>query len=331
MSPAVTASAPGKALLSGEYAVLVGAPAISMALDRRAEVRIVRHRAGTHRLESSGYVNGCWRFRPAPNGGLEWLDETPSPDAFRLIECLWQRAKIDPASPLSIAVDTKAFFGDGGKLGIGSSAALAVAGAAALAAISDGQRPVYDLAADAHRAFQRGQGSGVDVATAYHGGVIEFRRDAASTALEWPRGLNYRLLSSGRSVRTTDKLAALAARVSPESDARLEAEAAKVASAWRTGRRGPLLEAFGAYVDALERFDVDRELGIFEAGHRALTALARARAGLIYKPCGAGGGDVGVALAESMQALDAFTGEAASYGFVAMDAALDPHGVLVEG
>ena len=36
----VTASAPGKVVLSGEYAVLSGAPAICMAVNRRATVTI---------------------------------------------------------------------------------------------------------------------------------------------------------------------------------------------------------------------------------------------------------------------------------------------------
>ena len=333
MTP-IAASAPGKVLLCGEYAVLDGAPAISMAVDRRAHVRIRRDAADSHTLTTVGYEDGCFRFKAAGDGGVEWIDAPPSQGAFDLFESLWRRAGASAgASSLSISLDTRAFFaGPGGpKLGIGSSAAIAVAGAAALATASGSDAPVHDLAVDAHRAFQGGRGSGVDIATAYHGGVIEFVRGRGAAALAWPDGLQYRLLWSGRPARTTDRLARLGGRGASASGAALDIESRSVASAWRAGHTGRLLDAYGAYVEALSAYDLDHELGIFEAGHRELTHLAAAHAGLVYKPCGAGGGDVGVAFAETERRLAAFASDAAERGFAPLDATLEPDGLLVKG
>ena len=51
----VEASAPGKIIIAGEYAVLSDAHAISMAVDQRARVTIKKHKEKTHILTTSGY------------------------------------------------------------------------------------------------------------------------------------------------------------------------------------------------------------------------------------------------------------------------------------
>ena len=97
----VIASAPGKIVLSGEYAVLFGAPAICMAVDRRAVA-----------ITKDGTDSKCRLETPGLAGG----------DPFAIVEavCGGQRP------PLDIMLDTRAFSDAGGKLGIGSSAALTV-------------------------------------------------------------------------------------------------------------------------------------------------------------------------------------------------------------
>ena len=50
----VAASAPGKLILIGEYAVLFGAPAAVMAVNRRASVRIEPSQDDRCRVESPG-------------------------------------------------------------------------------------------------------------------------------------------------------------------------------------------------------------------------------------------------------------------------------------
>ena len=54
----VRTSAPGKVILSGEYAVLDGAPAVVMAVDRRARVSVSAGSGDWHRVSAPGLFEG---------------------------------------------------------------------------------------------------------------------------------------------------------------------------------------------------------------------------------------------------------------------------------
>ena len=111
------ATAPGKLILTGEYAVLDGAPALVVAVDRRV---IARRRTG-------------------PRGS--------SPFLLSVADELARRFGPDhPATKAAfeIVVDSQRFFLGQYKLGIGSSAAVTVAATAlALASLHD-KLPVID-------------------------------------------------------------------------------------------------------------------------------------------------------------------------------------------
>ena len=329
---AIEASAPGKAVISGEYAVLGGAPALSMAVNRRARVLLEPGAGPRHSLAAPGYVDGRLDFRAVRGGGIEWLDPLPFDGAFRLFECIWRRAGVEPDGALSIALDTRAFFDvpGGQKLGLGSSAALAVATSAALDHWFRKDDSVRAVASDAHNTFQRGKGSGVDVATAFHGGLIRFQRACPSGAVRWPDGLDYRYFWSGRTVNTTDKLGGLDNMPADGRDRALFSASERVVQKMREGPADEIVDVMRAYVDALAAFDQGRNLGIFAAGHEQLTRYAQSRADMVYKPCGAGGGDIGVALAAAGDVLDEFAMVANQHDFVELDTRFELQGVVVE-
>jgi len=316
------ASAPGKLVLCGEYAVLDGAPAVCMAVDRRATVRVTDADGRWHRVSAPGYASTEGRFR-ADGKCIDWLQ---GKDHYRVVDAVWRSIGPVDEGPLSIALDTTAFLdgASGKKIGIGSSAALTVALAAALTHSGD----VLESALYAHRLLQRGAGSGVDVACSVSGGLVEYRmQGAAVLSLGWPAGLAYRVIWTGVPASTRMKLDKLEKSGRRTSRCALFDAAEDMANAWRSA--ATVMGQFPAYIEVLRNFSVDHDLGIFDAGHDRLVTEAAA-AGLVYKPCGAGGGDVGILLGDSDEQLDDFmTGRQAS-GRRVLGCELEPDGVLLE-
>ena len=101
-----------------------------------------------------------------------------------------------------------------------------------------------------------------------------------------------------------------------------------MASAWESGSAGEVLARYHESIEVLQEFSADHDLGVFDAGHDELTALA-AKAGLVYKPCGAGGGDIGILLAHDAERADAFIAESLPMNFRALDLQFDEHGAQV--
>ncbi len=331
----ITATAPGKAVLSGEYAVIEGAPAIAAAINRRVRVTVAANPGDHHSISAPGYLDGTWHFRLNESGGITWREQLPEPTTFSLVEEIWKCFDAVHWPSLSLVIDTQEFYdkASGLKLGLGSSAAVAVALTAALQSFSSAGNDSARLAMDAHGRFQGGHGSGVDVAASLHGGVIEYRRAAAaSRQVGWPGNLEYRFLWSGQPAATTEKLARLRGRrgqdAKDDSMKRLSDSAENVASAWSREDPRQIMDSLRAYIDALRQFSADLDLGVFDAGHEQLVDLAT-DIGIIYNPCGAGGGDIGVAIAASEKAVDDFCDRASQQGFQSLDIAADEQGVLV--
>ena len=202
------ASAPGKIVLAGEYAVLYGAPAICMAVSRRAVVTVTASpEEGPGKVSTPGYVGDD----PAA------ILDIAGPDA---------------RDGRDFELDTRAFSEHGRKIGLGSSAALTVALLAAVNKTAD----VFAAALDAHRRFQGGKGSGVDIATAVHGGLLQYTMPSAEVRpLRWPDGLAMRVLWTGVAASTTDRLGRLDADRNATSTAALCNAAEDMAAAWRHG------------------------------------------------------------------------------------------------
>ena len=331
------ASAPGKLVLCGEYAVLEGTPAISAAVNRRARVTL-RETSDAAQIvvTTAGFEAGTYRYRSTGSG----LEPACDQAALPLFESAWAAATIDPGAGLSIELDTEAFFSGPKKLGLGSSAALTVALVHALLTWQ-GDATRADVSSRlVHDVLQQGRGSGVDVATSISGGLIQFQRErsgnsggAASDRISvsdigWPEGLEAAVLFSGVAASTPMKLKRLDAQARRPVSDRLAAAAVEAAAAWQGGAVAAVLAATDDFVSSLADFSATYDLDVFGGGHSALIELA-AKQGLVYKPCGAGGGDVGVVLGDTADRVAHFTKCAEENGFKLLD--LDLVGSDVEG
>lgn len=326
MNKIVTASAPGKLVLSGEYAVLDGAPAICMAINRRARAAVVDIAGKISEVSVSGYSNETCQFQVSGER-LQWLDER---EPVGVVDSVWRAANFAQSSGREINLDSTEFFDTmtQRKIGIGSSAAITVALCAAThnSANIDVLTP---LAQRAHSNLQAGAGSGADIACSLHGGVIEYRMAGTSVVpLSWPEDLAYRLLWTGVAASTRDKLAQLDASVSKPSRARLADASEAIATAWKSSDAQQIIAGYRDYCEHLHEFSSDHDLGIFDAGHEELWRAANV-AGLTCKPCGAGGGDVGVLFGLDEAELDGFTDSQSNLCSV-IDCEISVSGVRIE-
>lgn len=276
------ATAPGKLILTGEYAVLDGAPALVVAVDRRA---VATRRSG------------------APRGSTPFLAAVAN-------ELAQRRGADHPAAraALEIIVDSSAFYDQEMKLGLGSSAAVTVAATArALGALDDLDRDeIFAIALAAHAAAQapRGtRGSGADVAASVYGGTIVFTAGHVDRQ-RWPGSITLLPFFTGRAADTPQLVAqvgaARAARpIAVDAALLAVADASRAACAAVSAPADlaatAVIAAFALAAHATDRLaaatGVDLVPGCVIAARSAM-----ARLGGTAKTTGAGGGDIAIAL-----------------------------------
>lgn len=277
------ATAPGKLILTGEYAVLDGAPALVVAINRRV---VARRKAG-------------------PVGSSVFLVAVAEELAKR-------RGADDPSvkAAMEIAVDSSALYDDGTKLGLGSSAAVTVA-ATALALSGNRRLPVIDreevlaVALAAHSAGQSGRGSGADVAAAVHGNVIHYAKGQPIERLSWPAEVTLIPFFTGIAAKTTQLIARMD-EAREANRAAVDAALAAIAKASRAACQACAVRAPEIAANALIA-----ALSLAAAGTDQLAAatglalvppcVTRARTAMsglggTAKTTGAGGGDVAIAV-----------------------------------
>ena len=324
----IVARAPGKLVALGEYAVLDGAPAVVLALDRYVEVTLDASSDGVCRLSMRSAELVERSFAPGEPSGAGLVDLV---------------AAAAPQLAWTAAIDSRALFASGAKLGLGSSAAVLTAWAGAFAAFARGQgcplpAPRVEALIDLHRQFQGGKGSGLDVAASYTGGAITFSLARPGLpqigSVRLPNSVGFAGIFAGRSASTPELVAHYRAwrRRRPQEAAalvrRLTAQAEAGCAALTRDDAAGWLEAFAAYGQGLEELGAAIGADIVTAEHREIGVEAR-RYGVAYKVSGAGGGDLGLACAADVEALEAFRKSVGDRGFRVINVSLADHGLQV--
>jgi phosphomevalonate kinase len=309
------ARAPGKVMLAGEYAVLDGAPALVMAVDRYA------HAVATD-ASDLGERDG-------------WL--TPELDAALSIA----RQQSLVSASISARVQPATLFDGPRKLGLGSSAAMCVAGLVAAVAASglDPSEPgvrsrVTRAALMGHRAAQGG-GSGLDVLASSLGGVfctsIRDGHAAEIEPLHFPVGAHWRVLWTGEPVSTREFVARVRELAQRDSESyralvgRMRAVSERFCDALRSNSACSLVEAVREAGDAMDALGQRAGIPIVTDAMRALMAQAKAL-GCAVKPSGAGGGDIVFAVSASADAMKSLVSQCPSLGVTALDLSVDSQG-----
>jgi len=297
-----------------------------MAVDRRARAAIADIDGGTSQVRAPGYTNEVGQFASL-DGDIRWLNGQA---LFGIVEAVLRAADVIQSGAQLIDLDTSDFIDPERhqKIGIGSSAALTVAMCAAVRGSTD-MGAIMAVAQRAHVGLQEGAGSGVDIACSLSGGLIEYRMEGTSVSkLDWPEGLSYRVIWTGVAASTRDKLRKLNTGTSLPSRDRLVGASEGMADAWQSGDADRIIEEYCRYNEQLRQFSIDHDLGIFDAGHEEIWRAA-GDVDLRYKPCGAGGGDVGIVFGTDDAELDSFI-EGLATKYVFLDCRLSHVGAMIE-
>jgi len=293
------ARAPGKLVLSGAYAVLSGAPALVVAVDRYVLADSAR-RATFLTPE----VQAALGAQSAP-----WFD----------------------ASELREG-EQKLGLGSSAAILVASLAALELAAEPTLKDDALCAR-VYERALVAHRAAQGG-GSGVDVAASAHGGVLAARRKGGVLELErlaLPGGLEFEVWACSVSASTAAFLARIgefAERDPATHAARIQAQADAAESALAAAQRADAAGFVGAIAEqvaTLTALGKSAGVSIVTVELAELAQLAAAH-GAAFLPAGAGGGDVAYWVGTSAPP-PAFAARARELGLSRVQLALGARGV----
>lgn len=199
-SPGVTATAPGKIILSGEHAVVSGERALVTAVTRSVTATAMPIDAATVEIHAGdtslclGIPKETDALRRETRARYDAFTEgrLPIQDVLRhpldLIAVCWTLVQDRLAGPhpagVRIEIQTDLPAGSG----MGSSAAATVAVAAALLAMRG--RPldlqsVTDLSLSAER-FQHGRPSGADSFVSAHGGCVRFQKEILPERIALP-------------------------------------------------------------------------------------------------------------------------------------------------
>jgi phosphomevalonate kinase len=215
--------------------------------------------------------------------------------------------------------------------------------AGAFAAFARGcGRPRADLGLaeliDLHRAFQGGNGSGLDVAASLSGGAITFRLTTQGVpqvgSVRLPNSVGFAGIFAGRSASTPEFVAHYRAwrRDRPQQAAAMQRRLTRLAEDGCAAAIGGQADAFMAslaeYGHALQSLGEAIGAEIVTAEHREIGEHARSF-GVAYKVSGAGGGDLGLACAADSGALRAFMRSVTSRGFRVIRVSLADHGLTV--
>ena len=287
-----TASAPGKVILIGEHFVVEGEPALALALDLRARAR-VRVLSGEDRVVIISRELGLQEVFPRENP-----EGSPLFPAYVSAELARERAGVETPLEIRISSDLPPASG------MGSSAAVSVATAAAVLALGGSleQELVSSIAYEAEK-IVHGKPSGIDNTISTYGGAILYERKRGFTRIRANlRGAKLVLADTGipRSTRDMVRMVReLKARywtiLDPvyTSAGRLAVEAAKALELGDLATLGELMNINHGLLSAI---------GVSRIELEQLVYAARDSGALGAKITGAGGGGLVVALCRSEDA-----------------------------
>jgi mevalonate kinase len=321
--PSSTASsrAPGKIILSGEQFVVLGAPAVAMAVNLYSKIAVLPSQSG--RIEVTAdiplHLVGDADKRPPAHENQALLEP------LRLAA----NATLDhlASKDRSVHVDASCEIPIGA--GLGSSASTTVATISAVAksrgATLD-RREIFKLAFISEN-YLHGQPSGVDQATCIYGGIIQFEKPSRVRPLKVKRPPTILVCDSG-SHRSTKALVGSVVKRSRKQIGTFQAHVDEIRGISNAVVKAVRREDDAELGQLMNRnHELLRQIGVSTPGLDRLVAVARNGGALGSKLTGAGGGGCIIALCKDNKARVNIARTLRKAGGTIYNVSLDARGV----
>ena len=349
---------PGKLILIGEYAVLEGAPAMVLAVNRYARINITQPQGIDFTVQSPTLGIAKIPFQITSQRKLSFPPEIPSAQIKLLsfftdiLEYFLQHEKnISGLPAYEISLNTQEFYltGKKQKLGLGSSAALTVGLVQGILYLlnRDDIRVIdphhlFSVAEQIHFQAQGGKGSGIDIASSCFGGLILFQRltdrdqySFKTEAIEFPDDLKILPVWTGISASTPEKVRQVQKLREKNRQTynsiliNLTEISQKACVALMNQDTSQFIIYCKEYDRALKELSEASKADIISPVHETISRIVSAE-GAVYKPSGAGGGDIGLAFTQSSEIAQHVSDKLLRSGFEILNLGPSFQGSMIE-
>jgi mevalonate kinase len=321
-SPATVSSrAPGKIILSGEQFVVLGAPAVAMAVNLYSKINVSPSQSG--RIEVTADIP------------LRLVGDADKGSLARENQVLLEPLRLAASATLdhlaskerSIQVDANCEIPIGAGLGSSASTTVATISAVAKSAGTRLDRPAIFKLAFIPENYLHGHPSGVDQATCTYGGFIQFRKPSRIKAIKVKRPPLILVCDSGVHRSTKTLVGSVVKRSQKQTD-RFQTHLEEI-TALSNGVVKALKDEDDDGLGSLmnRNHELLRQIGVSTPRLDMLVAGARKAGALGAKLTGAGGGGCIIAVCVDKKSQSSIAKELRKQGGTIYNVSLDKQGV----
>lgn len=339
--------------------MLEGAPALVMAVNRFARVTLEPISLNHCLLEAPEIGISDMSFALNDNLEVSFPGSIPiiTEEKLRFFSTTFRYVRqirkqgLNKLPNFRIKLDTSQFFHkkDNLKLGLGSSAALTVGLISALLRFGDSDfnpvrhsHQIFEAALHSHRSAQKSIGSGIDVGASVFGGILKYQiRDPGFSTLPFyekltiPPDLHILIIWTGKSASTSQFVQKVKAFKHKKSSdfARIINEMSALSNsgieAFKQKHISPFMEATTKYSAEMRYLGEKCGIPIVSKIHRRISEIVTGGGG-VYKPSGAGGGDLGIAFCKTIGEKEKILHKLEDASFDVLNLEIATKGIQVE-
>ena len=311
----INTSASGKVFLSGEYMALEGGRALILSTPQEAKVTIGKNSEQNNIFTSSMSQYG-FPFVLDRKLNITWLDKDPK-DLGKILRYAIKKFGRN-FNGKTIHIDTDEFFHNDKKIGIGSSAAVSVSLSKALNKLFKlklDTKNLIDYSKEIHDKSQNSTGSGFDIIAAYEEGAVNCilleEGEYTYDQIMLPDDLLITGVINEVSSKTSDMITNYQKAkydhpdffVSHMNVMKKKLEDFNKSLMLRNSDQ--MLFHLESYSNLMIEMDNHFRLGIYNNQHLEILKLTHSQK-ILYKPSGAGAGDLGILVTNDSIKLNEF-------------------------